>query len=52
MVDLFGVILHVPGEPIPLILVDEPSIYRRYAIEAPERADIPWRQAYLWALRT
>ncbi|MCF7539679.1 LysR substrate-binding domain-containing protein [Pseudomonas petrae] len=39
--------LHVPGEPIPLILVDEPSIYRRYAIEALERADIAWRQAYL-----
>jgi DNA-binding transcriptional LysR family regulator len=39
--------MHVPGEPIPLILVDEPSIYRRYAIEALERADIAWRQAYL-----
>jgi len=39
--------IHVPGEPIPLILVDEPSIYRRYAIEALERANIPWRQAYL-----
>jgi DNA-binding transcriptional LysR family regulator len=39
--------LHVRGEPIPLILVDEPSIYRRYAIEALEQANIAWRQAYL-----
>lgn len=39
--------LHNPGEPLPLILVDEPSIYRRYALEALERAKIPWRQAYL-----
>lgn len=39
--------LHNPGEPLPLILVDEPSIYRRYALEALERANIPWRQAYL-----
>lgn len=30
-----------------MILVDEPSIYRRYALEALERANIPWRQAYL-----
>jgi DNA-binding transcriptional LysR family regulator len=33
--------------PLPLILVDEPSIYRRYALEALERANIPWRRAYL-----
>jgi DNA-binding transcriptional LysR family regulator len=39
--------IHNPGEPLPLILVDEPSIYRRYALEALERANIPWRQAYL-----
>ncbi|CAI2796485.1 MULTISPECIES: LysR substrate-binding domain-containing protein [Pseudomonas fluorescens group] len=39
--------LHNPSEPLPLILVDEPSIYRRYALEALERANIPWRQAYL-----
>ncbi len=38
---------HTPGEPLPLILVDEPSIYRQYAIEALERANVPWRQAYL-----
>lgn len=39
--------IHQPSEPLPLILVDEPSIYRRYALEALERANIPWRQAYL-----
>ena len=39
--------IHNPGEPLPLILVDEPSIYRRYALQALERANIPWRQAYL-----
>lgn len=39
--------LHNPSDPLPLILVDEPSIYRRYALEALERANIPWRQAYL-----
>ncbi|WP_259642067.1 LysR substrate-binding domain-containing protein [Pseudomonas syringae group genomosp. 7] len=39
--------LHAPGEPLPLILVDEPSIYRRYALQALEAANIPWRQAYL-----
>ncbi|KDD65206.1 DNA-binding transcriptional LysR family regulator [Pseudomonas sp. BT76 TE3572] len=39
--------IHNPGEPLPLILVDEPSIYRRYALEALERANISWRQAYL-----
>lgn len=39
--------IHNLGETLPLILVDEPSIYRRYALEALERANIPWRQAYL-----
>lgn len=38
---------HNPGEPLPLILVDEPSIYRRYALETLEQANIAWRQAYL-----
>ncbi|MCU1740978.1 MULTISPECIES: LysR substrate-binding domain-containing protein [Pseudomonas] len=39
--------IHVPSEPLPLILVEEPSIYRRYAMEALEREGIAWRQAYL-----
>jgi len=36
----------VPQQPVPLILGDEPSIFRRYALEALERHRIPWRQAY------
>lgn len=38
---------HDPGQPLPLVLVDEPSIYRRYALEALEREGIAWRQAYV-----
>jgi DNA-binding transcriptional LysR family regulator len=38
---------HDPSQPLPLVLVDEPSIYRRIALEALEAADIAWRQAYL-----
>lgn len=37
---------HSPDQPLPLVLVDEPSIYRRYALEALEREGIAWRQAY------
>lgn len=36
-----------PSQPLPLVLVDEPSIYRRIALEALEAHDIVWRQAYL-----
>ena len=38
---------HLPSEPLPLVLVDEPSLYRKLALEALERAGIAWRQAYL-----
>lgn len=38
---------HLPGEPLPLVLVDEPSLYRKLALEALEHAGIAWRQAYL-----
>ncbi|MBD1551237.1 LysR substrate-binding domain-containing protein [Pseudomonas typographi] len=38
---------HDPSQPLPLVLVDEPSIYRRYALEALEREGIAWRQAYV-----
>jgi len=38
---------HVPSQPLPLVLVDEPSIYRRIALQALDAHDIPWRQAYL-----
>lgn len=39
--------LHTPFAPLPLVLIGEPSIYRRFALEALEKAGIPWRQAYL-----
>jgi DNA-binding transcriptional LysR family regulator len=38
---------HDPTQPLPLVLVDEPSIYRRHALEALEAHGIAWRQAYL-----
>lgn len=38
---------HDPSQPLPLVLVDEPSIYRRIALQALEQANIAWRQAYL-----
>lgn len=34
------------GHPLPLILIDEPSIFRRIATEALDRHRIPWRLAY------
>jgi DNA-binding transcriptional LysR family regulator len=38
---------HDPSQPLPLVLVDEPSIYRRIALHALEAHGIAWRQAYL-----
>ncbi|WP_036593116.1 LysR substrate-binding domain-containing protein [Ottowia thiooxydans] len=35
-----------PHQPIPLILGDEFSIFRRFALDALERHQIPWRQIY------
>lgn len=35
------------GTPVPLILADEPSIFRKVALNALDEAGIPWRQAYL-----
>ena len=32
-----------PHEPLPLILIDEPSIFRRFALEALDRARLPRR---------
>lgn len=37
---------HLRGEPLPLILGDEPSIFRREALAALARAGIAWRQVY------
>lgn len=39
--------VHSPRDPLPLILVDEPSASRRYAIQPLDARRIPWRQAYL-----
>ncbi len=33
-------------QPLPLILIDEPSIFRRLALDALGARGIPWRQAY------
>lgn len=38
--------IHTPQQPLPLILIDEPSIFRRLAIESLDAAGIPWRLAY------
>lgn len=38
---------HQPHIPVPLILADEPSIFRRLALNALDEACVPWRQAYL-----
>ncbi|WP_020206541.1 MULTISPECIES: LysR substrate-binding domain-containing protein [Cupriavidus] len=35
------------GSPVPLILADEPSLFRRLALEALKEAGVPWRSAYL-----
>ena len=34
------------SQPVPLILGDESSIFRRYALDALERRQIPWRQVH------
>src|SRR5471030_1637373 len=36
----------VPGEVIPLVVSDEPSVYRTLAIEQLQAAGLPWRIAY------
>ncbi|MFA9439868.1 LysR substrate-binding domain-containing protein [Uliginosibacterium sp. sgz301328] len=38
--------IHAPQQPLPLILIDEPSIFRRLAIDSLDAAGIPWRLAY------
>ncbi|KAF1048725.1 LysR substrate-binding domain-containing protein [Xylophilus sp.] len=39
--------VHQPDQPLPLVLGDEPSIFRRYALEALDRHHIPWRTAFV-----
>ncbi|WP_410015506.1 LysR substrate-binding domain-containing protein [Sodalis sp. C49] len=38
--------VHVPQEPLPLVLADYPSIFRRVAVEALDAAQVRWHQAY------
>jgi DNA-binding transcriptional LysR family regulator len=38
--------LHQPGQPIPLVMVDGPSIFRKLGQEALEAAGIPYTQRY------
>lgn len=35
------------GTPVPLILADEPSLFRKLSLEALNEAGVPWRAAYL-----
>ncbi len=37
---------HDRHQPLPLIVADEPSIFRRLALQHLERAEIPWRISY------
>ncbi|AUL45974.1 transcriptional regulator LrhA [Bordetella trematum] len=39
--------VHDPGSPLPLVLADEPSIFRRLALTALEQARIPWHANYV-----
>ena len=36
------------GEPIPLVLLDDPSPFRDMVLAALNEAGIPWRLAYVW----
>lgn len=39
--------VHVPGKPVPLVLADEPSLYRKISLDALTRAGIPWHVRFL-----
>lgn len=39
-------LLLTPGQPVPLVLAPTPDLYRRRALEALDRAGLPWRVAY------
>lgn len=39
--------VYEPGTPVPLILADEPSLFRKLSLEALTQAGVPWRIAYL-----
>jgi DNA-binding transcriptional LysR family regulator len=38
---------YTPGTPVPLVLADEPSLFRRLSLDALSQAGIPWRVSFL-----
>jgi len=39
--------VHDPSAPVPLVLADEPSIFRRIALNAMEQSRVPWQTNYV-----
>jgi DNA-binding transcriptional LysR family regulator len=39
--------VHDPAQPVPLVLADEPSIFRRVALNALEQSRVAWRANYV-----
>lgn len=39
--------VHDPQAPVPLVLADEPSIFRRIALNAMEQSRVPWQTNYV-----
>ncbi|MEI2418336.1 LysR substrate-binding domain-containing protein [Orrella sp. JC864] len=39
--------VHIPNEPVPLVLADEPSIFRRIALATLEQYRVPWQTNYV-----
>ena len=39
--------VHDPEAPVPLVLADEPSIFRRIALNAMEQSRVPWQTNYV-----
>ncbi|OZI23199.1 transcriptional regulator LrhA [Bordetella genomosp. 9] len=39
--------VHDAGSPVPLVLADEPSLFRRLALNALEQARVPWQTNYV-----
>jgi len=39
--------VYVPGTPVPLVLADEPSLFRKLSLEALSQAGIAWRVRFL-----
>lgn len=39
--------VYLPGTPVPLVLADEPSLYRKLSLDALSEAGIPWRVRFV-----